>query len=124
MLVYLTYSYLSEKDTFLLVGYYLYHLLFLKFKAQSSAFVDSIPDITHVEQLTFTKRYHAVPKKWILQFIPIREHNVEYLINIIISSLESNFINNIGNYIRNYILLIILESARIHILNDKSFQHE
>jgi len=54
--------------------------------------VDSTPDLSHVDQLTFIIRYvkDCVPVERFLKFIPIKEHKSEYLAETILSFLESH----------------------------------
>jgi hypothetical protein len=46
--------------------------------------VDSTPDVTHIDQLTFIVRYvqNAVPKERFLQFIPIHGHKADRLADV------------------------------------------
>lgn len=57
--------------------------------------VDSTPDVTHIDQLTFIVRYviDAVPKERFLQFIPIHGHNAEHLTEVVTHFLETNNID-------------------------------
>jgi hypothetical protein len=58
----------------------------LKIAKYFSFSVDSTPDITHVDQLTFTIRYvsaNGVPVERFLQFVPIASHTGESLYNVI-----------------------------------------
>lgn len=52
--------------------------------------VDSTPDISHIDQLSFCIRYvmDGEPIERFLQFIPIKEHKSEYLAGIVMSFLE------------------------------------
>lgn len=54
--------------------------------------VDSTPDLSHVDQLTFIIRYvkDCVPVERFLKFIPIKEHKSEYLAETILSFLENH----------------------------------
>lgn len=54
--------------------------------------VDSTPDLSHVDQLTFVIRYvkdHG-PVERFLKFIPIKEHKSEYLADTILNFLENH----------------------------------
>lgn len=57
--------------------------------------VDSTPDITHIDQLTFTLRYLTFdePVERFLKFIPIAGHTGEYLCDSIITFLTENGID-------------------------------
>ena len=57
--------------------------------------VNSTPDITHIDQLTFVVRYvtDEGPVARFFMFIPIEKHNAEYLFNIITKFIEENDIN-------------------------------
>ncbi|CAG9773635.1 unnamed protein product [Ceutorhynchus assimilis] len=59
-----------------------------------SVSVDSTPDVTHADQLTFILRYvkNAVPIERFLQFIHIYGHTAEYLADVVISFSEKNTI--------------------------------
>lgn len=52
----------------------------------------STPDLSHVDQLTFTIRYvnDRVPVERFLKFIPIKEHKSEYLAETILNFLENH----------------------------------
>jgi hypothetical protein len=54
--------------------------------------VDSSPDVTHIDQLTFILRYvkNAFPKERFLQFIPIHGHKTDNLADVVTSSLKDN----------------------------------
>jgi hypothetical protein len=54
--------------------------------------VDSTPDVTHIDQLTFTLRYvkKAVPKERSSQFIPIHGHKADHLADVVTSFLNDN----------------------------------
>nr|XP_023014929.1 zinc finger MYM-type protein 1-like [Leptinotarsa decemlineata] len=57
--------------------------------------VDSTPDISHVDQLTFVVRYmkDCSPIEQFLDFIPIERHGAEYLPDTVVSFLEENGID-------------------------------
>ena len=58
----------------------------LKIAKYFSISVDSTPDITHVDQLTFTIRYvsaNGAPVERFLQFVPIASHTGESLYQVI-----------------------------------------
>ncbi|XP_023246665.1 uncharacterized protein LOC111643308, partial [Copidosoma floridanum] len=67
----------------------------LKKSKYYSISVDSTPDITHTDQLTFTVRYviDTGPVERFLTFIPIEGHGAEYLSTVIIDFLEKNDLN-------------------------------
>jgi hypothetical protein len=52
--------------------------------------VDSTPDVTHIDQLTFILRHvkNAVPKERFLQFIPIHGHKADHLADVFTSFLK------------------------------------
>lgn len=52
--------------------------------------VDSTPDLSHIDQLTFIIRYvkDCVPVERFLKFIPIKEHKSKYLAETILNFLE------------------------------------
>lgn len=52
--------------------------------------VDSTPDVSHVDLLSFCIRYvkEALPIERFLQFIPIKEHKSEYLCDIVLAFLD------------------------------------
>lgn len=54
--------------------------------------VDSTPDVSHVDQLTFTVRYvkECDPVERFLQFIPVRSHGAENLADVVIRFLQDN----------------------------------
>ena len=54
--------------------------------------VDSTPDVSHVNQLTFTVRYvkDSDPVERFLQFIPIHSHGAENLADVIVKFLHEN----------------------------------
>lgn len=54
--------------------------------------VDSTPDVSHVDQLTFIIRYvkDHEPIERFLKFIPIQEHKSEYLAETVLTFLENN----------------------------------
>jgi len=54
--------------------------------------VDSTPDVSHVDQLTFTVRYvkECDPVERFLQFIPVRSHGAENLADVVIKFLQDN----------------------------------
>ena len=54
--------------------------------------VDSTPDVSHVDQLTFTVRYvkDSDPVERFLQFIPIHSHGAENLADVIVKFLHEN----------------------------------
>ena len=63
----------------------------LKIAKYFSIRVDSTPDITHVDQLTFTVRYvsaNDVPVERFLQFVPIASHTAESLYQVIKTTLH------------------------------------
>jgi hypothetical protein len=57
-----------------------------------SVSVDSTPNITHIDQLTFILRYvkNAVPKQRFFQCIPIYGHKADQLADVITSFLKDN----------------------------------
>jgi hypothetical protein len=57
--------------------------------------VDSTPDVTHVDQLTFTFRYvkQDAPVERFVKFIPIARHTGEYLADCVLKFLETYKIN-------------------------------
>lgn len=57
--------------------------------------VDSTPDISHVDQLTFIIRYvkDCAPVERFLEFIPIKDHKSEYLAETILIFLEKHGIS-------------------------------
>ncbi|XP_023247673.1 uncharacterized protein LOC111643719 [Copidosoma floridanum] len=67
----------------------------LKKSKYYSISVDSTPDITPTDQLTFTVRYviDTGPVERFLTFIPIEGHGAEYLSTVIIDFLEKNDLN-------------------------------
>ncbi|XP_071033099.1 zinc finger MYM-type protein 1-like [Parasteatoda tepidariorum] len=60
-----------------------------------SVSVDSTPDISHVDQLTFVIRYvnDGIPVERFLDFIPIESHKSEYLSDTIVSFINDKGIN-------------------------------
>jgi hypothetical protein len=54
--------------------------------------VDSTPDLTHIDQLTFILRYvkNAVPKELFLHFIPIHGHKADHLADVVTSLFKNN----------------------------------
>ena len=54
--------------------------------------VDSTPDVSHVDQLTFTVRYvkDSDPVERFLQFIPVHSHGAENLADVVIEFLQRN----------------------------------
>jgi len=60
--------------------------------------VDSTPDVSHVDQLTFTVRYvkECDPVERFLQFIPVRSHGAENLADVVIKFLQDNGIPRIA----------------------------
>jgi len=67
-------------------------ILEIKSAKYYSISVDSTPDCSHVDQLTFIIRYvkEGKPIERFLEFIPIQEHGSEYLANTILAFLEEN----------------------------------
>lgn len=63
----------------------------LKSAKYYSISVDSTPDLSHVDQLTFIVRYvnDGQPIERFLQFLPIDEHNAQYIADTILNFLES-----------------------------------
>ncbi|CAG4949276.1 unnamed protein product [Parnassius apollo] len=57
--------------------------------------VDSTPDITHLDQLTFTVRYvtDQGPIERFLMFVPIEGHNAEYLTEVVVKFFKDNDID-------------------------------
>lgn len=57
--------------------------------------VDSTPDLSHVDQLTFTVRYvkDAAPIERFLQFVPIHGHGAEHLEKVVLNFLQENNIS-------------------------------
>ena len=57
--------------------------------------VDSIPDLLHVDQLTFTVRYvtDPAPIERFLQFVPIHGHGAEYLEKVVLNFSQENDIS-------------------------------
>ncbi|XP_046742929.1 zinc finger MYM-type protein 1-like [Diprion similis] len=57
--------------------------------------VDSTPDITHTDQLTFIVRYlnNSGPIERFLEFISIHEHGAEYMADVIVNFLRDNHIS-------------------------------
>jgi hypothetical protein len=57
--------------------------------------VDSTPDVTHIDQLTFILRCvrNAVPKERCLQFIPIHGHKANHLADVVTSLSKDNNIS-------------------------------
>jgi hypothetical protein len=57
--------------------------------------VDSTPDVTYIDHLTFILRYvkNAVPKERFLQFIPIHGHKADHLADVVTSFLKDNNIS-------------------------------
>ncbi|CAK1592211.1 unnamed protein product [Parnassius mnemosyne] len=57
--------------------------------------VDSTPDITHLDQLTFTVRYvtDQGPIERFLMFVPIGGHNAEYLTEVVVKFFKDNDID-------------------------------
>ena len=54
--------------------------------------VDSTPDVSHVDQLTFTVRYvkDSDPVERFLQFIPVHSHGAENLADVVVKFLQDN----------------------------------
>lgn len=54
--------------------------------------IDSTPDVSHTDQLTFIIRYvkDSEPVERFIQFIPITEHKSEYLANVVLKFLQDN----------------------------------
>jgi len=67
----------------------------LKVAKYYSISVDSTPDLSHIDQMTFIIRYvnEDTPVERFLEFIPIDEHGSEYLFKVILSFLEKNQIS-------------------------------
>lgn len=63
----------------------------LKSAKYYSISVDSTPDLSHVDQLTFIVRYvkDGQPIERFLQFLPMDEHNAQYLADTILNFFES-----------------------------------
>lgn len=63
----------------------------LKAAKYFSISVDSTPDLSHVDQLTFVVRYvkNGVPVERFLQFLPIKEHKAEYLAETVLKFLDN-----------------------------------
>ncbi|XP_065650374.1 zinc finger MYM-type protein 1-like [Hydra vulgaris] len=57
--------------------------------------VDSTPDLSHVDQLTFTVRYvkDLAPVERFLQFVPIHGHGAEHLETVVLNFLQENKIS-------------------------------
>ncbi|XP_065658777.1 uncharacterized protein LOC136083303 [Hydra vulgaris] len=57
--------------------------------------IDSTPDLSHVDQLTFTVRYvkDLAPVERFLQFVPIHGHGAEHLETVILNFLQENEIS-------------------------------
>jgi hypothetical protein len=57
--------------------------------------VDSTPDVTHIDRLTFILRYVkiAVLKERFLQFIPIHGHKADHLADVVTSFLKDDNIS-------------------------------
>ncbi|XP_065645536.1 zinc finger MYM-type protein 1-like [Hydra vulgaris] len=57
--------------------------------------VDSTPDLSHVDQLTFTVRYvkDLAPVERFLQFVPIHGHGAEHLETVVLNFLQENEIS-------------------------------
>jgi hypothetical protein len=60
--------------------------------------VDSTPDVTHIDQLTFILRHvnNTVPKDRFLQFILIHGHKADHLADVVTSLLKDNNISLIN----------------------------
>lgn len=63
----------------------------LKSAKYYSISVDSTPDLSHVDQLTFIVRYvkDGQPIERFLQFLPMDEHNAQYIADTILKFFES-----------------------------------
>ncbi|XP_046737114.1 zinc finger MYM-type protein 1-like [Diprion similis] len=63
----------------------------LKTAKYYSISVDSTPDLSHIDQLTFIVRYvkDGVPVERFIQFLPIKEHKAEYLAETVLRLLEN-----------------------------------
>jgi hypothetical protein len=61
--------------------------------------VDSTPDVTQIDQLTFVFRYvkNAIPKERFLQFIPVHGHKADHLADVVTSFLKYNNISLINS---------------------------
>lgn len=93
-------SYLSSTicDEFIdIIGTKVFEVILdeLKESKYYSISVDSTPDISHTDQLSFCIRYvkDGGPVERFMQFIPIQEHKSEYLAEIVISFLKKHGIN-------------------------------
>ena len=66
--------------------------------------VDSTPDVTHVDQLTFTFRYvkQDGPVERFVKFIPIARHTGEYLADCVLKFLETYKINVMDCRVQSY----------------------
>ncbi|XP_053989866.1 uncharacterized protein LOC128882312 [Hylaeus volcanicus] len=67
----------------------------LKKSKDYSFSVDSTPDITHLDQLTFTVRYvtDQGPIERFLMFVPIEGHNAEHLTEVVVKFFKHNDID-------------------------------
>ncbi|XP_054009653.1 uncharacterized protein LOC128892986 [Hylaeus anthracinus] len=67
----------------------------LKKSKDYSFSVDSTPDITHLDQLTFTVRYvtDQGPIERFLMFVPIEGHNAEHLTEVVVKFFKDNDID-------------------------------
>jgi hypothetical protein len=57
--------------------------------------VNSTPDVTHIDQLTFILQYvkNDIPKERFLQFIPIHGHKADHVADVVTSCLKDNNIS-------------------------------
>lgn len=76
--------------------------------------VDSSPDITHRDQLSFTVRYvkGSKPIERFLQFIEIHGHGAEYLTGIVIAFLQRNDIDIMNHMTTPRIWQVLIRDCR------------